>query len=319
MFLSYNGVQGINAVKNCIQNILGDHYAKTGNINCEIIIQETINTRFAGVTLFESALSKCYMESYYGSCRGVVDGVVVPYISTLEAGRWSHIDNVHITKSKFIVSNHFIDKVLIPLPGQKLNKVSQAFELGNIRFLQRYNAGESMVYGVRKMPSSSYRQSMDNILKEILKVAPYFKKGVDAEWGINEQGILFFFQARALTRSLAQLSVDENTTMDVLNETTIKGLPASSGCVTGTVTQHSNATSPCKKILFIREATIENVEYLRNFKAVISQFGGILSHLAIVCREQGIPCVVGIQAQIAEGTEVSIDGKSGTVKILAKV
>jgi phosphoenolpyruvate-protein kinase (PTS system EI component) len=54
---------------------------------------------------------------------------------------------------------------------------------------------------------------------------------------------------------------------------------------------------------------------------VVSDTGGPLSHAAIVAREYGIPAVLGTQSatsQFKDGDPVSVDGRSGEVKLLTK-
>ena len=54
-------------------------------------------------------------------------------------------------------------------------------------------------------------------------------------------------------------------------------------------------------------------------RAVVTDIGGVMSHAAIVCREYGLPAVVGTgraTSQIRTGQLVSVDGSAGTVTIL---
>jgi pyruvate,water dikinase len=53
--------------------------------------------------------------------------------------------------------------------------------------------------------------------------------------------------------------------------------------------------------------------------ATVTDIGGVMSHAAIVCREYGLPAVVGTgraTSQIRTGQLVSVDGSTGTVTIL---
>jgi len=52
---------------------------------------------------------------------------------------------------------------------------------------------------------------------------------------------------------------------------------------------------------------------------VVTDIGGVMSHAAIVCREYGLPAVVGTgraTSQIRTGQVVRVDGSAGTVTIL---
>jgi pyruvate,water dikinase len=54
-------------------------------------------------------------------------------------------------------------------------------------------------------------------------------------------------------------------------------------------------------------------------KAVVTDIGGVMSHAAIVCREYGLPAVVGTgraTSQIKTGQTVRVDGSAGTVTIV---
>ncbi len=53
--------------------------------------------------------------------------------------------------------------------------------------------------------------------------------------------------------------------------------------------------------------------------AVVAEAGGMLSHSSIVAREFGIPCVVSVEGvcDLADGTEVVVDGYTGVVTVVA--
>ena len=56
-----------------------------------------------------------------------------------------------------------------------------------------------------------------------------------------------------------------------------------------------------------------------NVKGVVTDIGGVMSHAAIVCREYGLPAVVGTgraTAEIETGQMIRVDGTSGVVTIL---
>ena len=54
-------------------------------------------------------------------------------------------------------------------------------------------------------------------------------------------------------------------------------------------------------------------------EAAVTDIGGVMSHAAIVCREYGLPAVVGTgraTSTIRTGQRVRVDGSAGTVTIL---
>ena len=56
-------------------------------------------------------------------------------------------------------------------------------------------------------------------------------------------------------------------------------------------------------------------------KGVLVERGSVLSHAAILTRELGIPCVVGVKgllSAVATGDEIELDGAAGTVRLIAK-
>ena len=56
-----------------------------------------------------------------------------------------------------------------------------------------------------------------------------------------------------------------------------------------------------------------------NVKAVVTDIGGVMSHAAIVCREYGLPAVVGTgraTSEIQTGQMIRVDGTSGVVTVL---
>jgi pyruvate, water dikinase len=56
--------------------------------------------------------------------------------------------------------------------------------------------------------------------------------------------------------------------------------------------------------------------------ATVSDVGGIMSHTAIVCREYGMPAVVGTGNAVSTlrtGQRVRVDGGAGTVTLLDEV
>jgi len=58
---------------------------------------------------------------------------------------------------------------------------------------------------------------------------------------------------------------------------------------------------------------------MKRVVAIVTEYGGICSHAAIVSRELGIPCVVGVKDAtkvLRDGVRVLVDGDGGRVQVL---
>jgi pyruvate,water dikinase len=54
--------------------------------------------------------------------------------------------------------------------------------------------------------------------------------------------------------------------------------------------------------------------------AVVTELGGVISHAAIVARENGLPAVVGVPEatrRIRNGQRLRVDGAAGTIEVIA--
>lgn len=103
-----------------------------------------------------------------------------------------------------------------------------------------------------------------------------------------------------------------------------KGVPASGGIVEGSARViHSD-----EQIRDIREGEILVVYQTTAMfnmvfpllRGVISQFGGVLSHPAILSREYNIPCIVGcsgVMEHIRSGMRIRLDANQGKVQIIS--
>jgi pyruvate,water dikinase len=108
-----------------------------------------------------------------------------------------------------------------------------------------------------------------------------------------------------------------------LDGAVIHGLSASGGRATGRACLVLDSGDFAKvqtgDVLVARLTTTSYNMLLPLLSGIVTDRGGILSHPAIVCREYGIPGVVGTRngtALIPDGARVEIDGDAGVVRIL---
>ena len=103
----------------------------------------------------------------------------------------------------------------------------------------------------------------------------------------------------------------------------LKGIPASPGFAKGRVRIIFNP-SECLKIKKgnILVTPMTNPEYMSAIlksSAIITDFGGLLCHAAIVSRELGKPCVIGTKKAtkvLKDGQKIFIDANKGYIYFL---
>src|SRR6185295_12772830 len=104
----------------------------------------------------------------------------------------------------------------------------------------------------------------------------------------------------------------------------MRGSPASSGVWEGPahiVNSHDDAKDiPAGAVLVVGSSSSSFTMLAPLASAVVSEGGGLLSHVAIVCREYRIPCVCGVAgvlASLESGQRIRVDGTRGVVERVA--
>jgi phosphohistidine swiveling domain-containing protein len=111
--------------------------------------------------------------------------------------------------------------------------------------------------------------------------------------------------------------------------------PARDTLLTGVVASQGKVTGPCKVIIraddvhddfakgtiIVSESTDPDLlGFLERAGGVLTEQGGVTSHAAIICRELGIPTIIGIEGlleQVHDGDVVEVDAFRGTVTRVA--
>jgi pyruvate,water dikinase len=81
---------------------------------------------------------------------------------------------------------------------------------------------------------------------------------------------------------------------------------------------HHGSDAPEGSVLVVRTLSPDLAPLLPRLRGLVAETGSVLSHLAILARESGVPVVVGAADAIArypEGTIVSVDGSTGDVTV----
>jgi len=122
---------------------------------------------------------------------------------------------------------------------------------------------------------------------------------------------------------ITQETIEEWLGVDLDSATEFKGVAASAGKVTGTARVISDPDQLYDiqdgEILVCRITAPSWAPVFPRIKAAVSDVGGMMAHTAIICREYGLPAVVGTgfaTARIKTGDTVEVDGNLGIVRIL---
>ena len=106
---------------------------------------------------------------------------------------------------------------------------------------------------------------------------------------------------------------------------TLQGKRASAGIHTGLARFISKPSQVDElqpgEIMLTKMTTPDWIECFEKIKAngggIITTTGGMTCHAAIVCREYGIPCVVGLHgALVLDGRTLKMNGLTGEVEVL---
>jgi phosphohistidine swiveling domain-containing protein len=123
--------------------------------------------------------------------------------------------------------------------------------------------------------------------------------------------------------SYIELTKKNSTHLPVPDE--IRGRTASRGSATGRAKLlmfgfDDTLSIDDGDIIVCVEPTPEMVPLLSRAGGLVADRGGVLSHASIVCRELGIPCVVGTSTAtetIADGALISVDADAAAVRLVA--
>lgn len=101
----------------------------------------------------------------------------------------------------------------------------------------------------------------------------------------------------------------------------IKGSPVFNGMIKGNVTVVRSVAELKKKkhqsILVTPMTTVDYLPYIKGFKAIVTDEGGLACHAAIVARELKVPCVIGTKIAtkvLKDGDKVEVNATKGVVK-----
>ena len=155
--------------------------------------------------------------------------------------------------------------------------------------------------------------------QQALHLESYFKRAQDIEWAIDKTGQLYILQARALV--LADTPAQDKAQPSRLEKHEIitegQGRVAYQGIGAGPVHIVSNLAEedgsfPEGAVLVVRRDSSRLVKFLHRAAAVITEIGTPVSHMATICREFHVPCLVNVSniiSKVQEGELLTVDAE----------
>lgn len=154
-----------------------------------------------------------------------------------------------------------------------------------------------------------------------LRLEDHYGRPVDVEWALGPRGELYLLQARGLRIITKGIQPADYDRLVAGYAVLIKdGLTASPGVAAGPVVQvqTSSDLSKVKKgcVLVAQSSLPEYAMFLEQAAALVTEVGGVASHLASVARERRVPAIFaasGARELLAEGQPVTVDADRGII------
>lgn len=134
------------------------------------------------------------------------------------------------------------------------------------------------------------------------EIERHYKVPMDVEWGIDQEGKLWILQARPETVYSREGTVEKNYILREDGKAIAEGIGIGRaiGCGEVRVIEDVGKAYEFKigEVLVTKRTTPDWVLIMRKAAAIITEEGGPTCHAAIVSREMGKPCIVGVNGAI---------------------
>lgn len=264
-------------------------------VSLAVVVQKMIASEKSGVMFtvepVTSDPTKIKIEAVYGLGEGIVSGEITPDAYLINKGDLEVVDVQTFDQSRMI------------------SRVEQSeHEHGNTGW------ADVPVASVKHQKLSAAEiEELAGIGRHIEDI---YQGPQDIEWAY-EGGKFYVTQARPVT-TIREGGQSQSTTRETAN-VLLKGSPASTGAGHGKVQvirrKEELYTFKAGNVLVMEMTTPDCVPQMKMASAIVTERGGSTCHAAIVSRELGIPCAVGVvgATKLKDGHEVTVDGGEGVV------
>ncbi len=143
---------------------------------------------------------------------------------------------------------------------------------------------------------------LQSLSEKAVSIERYFKKPQDIEWALQSDGTFVFLQSRDLQQ---YASPEDTMTKQNLPDSSLLfkgGIMAASGTASAKAwvldAEYPLEQMDTGAILVLRESLPSYVRVLHRVSGVIAELGSSAGHFATVCREFGVPLLLGIGKDI---------------------
>ncbi len=264
-------------------------------VKISVVVMKMVESEVSGVMFsidpVKNDKDRILIESVWGLGEMIVQGSVVP-------------DTYVVQKDSFAILSKEISDQKTQLVRTKSGENKEIKVPKKIQ--QKQKISDSQIVALAKLG--------DKLQKHY-----YFPQ--DSEWAL-EKGKLYVVQTRPVTTTSATTKVEktEKGGFKISSVPILTGNGASPGVGTGPVKilKSPKEIGKVKKgdVLVAPMTSPDYVPAMKKSAAVVTDQGGQTSHAAIVSRELGIPCVVGVgeaTKKLKDGQIVSVNGEDGQI------
>lgn len=216
----------------------------------------------------------------------------------------------HLVSGEGSPDEFYVDKNTGEITHRVINRKEQRL----VNLAEGGTRLEEVPEAERDLPSL-HDDTVQALARYGLRLEEYFKRPQDVEWAVDQQGDLFFLQSRPL--GLIELKPEKkNLPQEFPGHPVLLsgGQAASFGIATGLAFLADGDQSrlvPDDAILVARTASPDYARLIGKVKGIITDIGGVTSHLASVAREFGVPALFNA----GQATSLLMDGEAITLMV----
>ncbi|MBU2592898.1 phosphoenolpyruvate synthase [Patescibacteria group bacterium] len=264
-----------------------DHF----KVGLAAVVQRMVQSETSGVMFtidpVTNQKNKIVIEAIWGLGEYIVQGIVTPDHYEIEKGDYQITEIKTVPqKMQLIKRKGRTVKTMVPKNKIKLQKLSSP------QIVELAKTGEAL--------------------------HKHYFFAQDIEWAL-EKGKLYILQTRPVT-TISSAVRKEDSQIGVDGELVLKGDSASPGIGQGRVViiQKAEQINRIKKgdCLIAKMTSPDYVPAMKKASAIVTELGGQTSHAAIVSRELGVPCVVGVDGVLKvlkNNDHIVVNGDRGEI------